>query len=127
MQIKYSFLCEAANITHTGNLNVLGIFDNINAKNFPCVHPHCVYIARISFHRSEIGRHPFKLSFIDDDGNEVIPPLNGEIAASQNNMNANILMNILNIKFQHAGEYHIDLTIDNQNICSDTIRLIQTQ
>ncbi|NLL40163.1 MAG: hypothetical protein GX254_11345 [Clostridiales bacterium] len=125
MQIKYSFLCEAANITRTGNLNVLGIFDNINTRQFPCVHPHCVYIARIAFHRSEVGRHPFRITFIDDDGNQVIPPLCGEISASVNNMTANIMMNIFNIKFPHPGEYHIDLTINNQHICTDTIHLVQ--
>ncbi|NLO48853.1 MAG: hypothetical protein GX111_11125 [Clostridiales bacterium] len=125
MHVKYSFLCDAANISQTGNLNVLGIFDSINTKHFPCTHPHCVYIASIVFHRSEIGNHPFRLTFIDDDGNELIPPIHGAIDAALPKMTANIVLNLVNIKFPHKGGYHFDLTIDQQHICTETIHLNQ--
>jgi len=125
MKLKYSFVCDAANIAQSGNLNVLGIFQNISALQFPCVHPKFVYVASIEFHRSEIGKHKFKVSFVNDDGKEVIPPLEGEVQVNQNNMFANIILEMNNINFPKPGTYQIDLAIDYQHITTDSIHVLQ--
>jgi hypothetical protein len=64
-------------------------------------------------------------SFHRDDGLELIPPIRGEIDAVPQKMNANIVLNLVNIKFPHKGEFHLDLTVDQQHICSETIYLNQ--
>lgn len=127
MKAKYSFVCEAANIAQSGNLNVLGIFTNINAAHVPCVYPKFAYVANIEFHRSESGKHSFKLSFINDDGKDIIQPISGHMDVAQNQglpSSANLLVELANITFPTAGAYEIDLTIDNQHICTETIHVI---
>ncbi|HEX2944378.1 MAG TPA: hypothetical protein VHT96_00295 [Clostridia bacterium] len=126
MHCKYSFVCDAANISQTGNLNVLGIFRNISAAKFPCQHPRFTYVANIEFHRSEVGKHSFRMNFIDDDGKEIISPLSGEIDVSASNRSANIIIELANIQFPKAGVYEIDLTLDNQHVTTESINVLQT-
>jgi hypothetical protein len=118
-------VCDAANVSQTGNLNVLGIFRNINAGKFPCQHPRFTYVANIEFHRSELGKHSFRINFIDDDGNDVISPLSGEIEVSASNRSANIIIELANIQFPKAGIYEIDLTMDNQHVTTESITVLQ--
>lgn len=126
MKIKYSFVCDAANISQSGNLNVLGIFKNIFASQFPATHPKLTYVANVEFHRSEIGKHTFKVNFIDEDGREVLPPLNGEIDVN-NSLFTTIILDIANINFMRPGVYEIDLVIDNQHISTENITISQMQ
>jgi len=125
MNTKYSFVCEAANISQSGNLNVLGIFQNINAEVFPTTFAKMVYVASIEFHRSETGKHIFKVNFIDSDGKSIIPPLEGEFVVYDNNLFANLLLGIEGIAFPGPGIYAIDLTIDHQHMATDNITVLK--
>jgi hypothetical protein len=127
MNTKYTFVCEAANISQGGNLNVLGIFQNINSETFPVTFAKMIYVASIEFHRSEVGRHIFKVNFIDDDGKSVIPPLEGEFFVHEQNLSANLLLGIEGIVFPKAGTYAIDLTIDHQHMATDNIQMIKVR
>ncbi len=127
MQVKYSFVCDAANISSNGNLNALGIFNQINASKFPCTHPRFIYAVCISFHISEVGKHNFRLFFINDDGKEILPQLNGIINVTSSSLNSNnILLELNGVQFPKAGTYQIDLTIDNQHACSEYIQVNST-
>jgi hypothetical protein len=125
MNPKYTFVCEAANVAQGGNLNVLGIFQNINAENFPVTFAKMIYVASIEFHRSETGNHRFKVNFIDADGKSIIPPLDGEFFVYENNLSANLLLGIEGIVFPKPGTYAIDLTIDHQHMATDNIQVVK--
>lgn len=125
MNSKYTFVCEAANIAQGGNLNVLGIFQNINAETFPVTFAKMIYVASIQFHRSETGKHIFKVNFIDADGKPVIPPLEGEFFVNENNLSANLLLGIEGIVFPQSGTYAIDLTIDHKHMATDNIQVLK--
>jgi len=124
MKLKYSFLCNAANFSQSGNLNVLDIFHTINSQKFPFKYPKFVYVACIKFHLSEIGKHNFKVSFVDEDGKEIIPPLKGEIHANPNKTST-IMLELRNISFSKPGTYQIDLVIDNLLVTSDDVNVVQ--
>ena len=123
MKVKYSFVCDAANVTKSGNLNVLGIFKEINTTKFPVKCAKFSYVSQIEFHRSETGKHNFKLNFINEDGKEIIPSLNGVIAVGDNSYYSNLLINLENITFPVEGVYAIDLTVNNQHLATDLITL----
>jgi hypothetical protein len=129
MNVKYSFVCDAANISQTGNINVLGIFKNIFSSQFPCAHPKFTYVANIEFHRTEIGKHKFKITFIDEDGKKLIPSIDSEIDVQPQNPFENPWTNFLfefaNINFPKAGIYEINLAIDNIHLCTDTITVVE--
>ena len=122
MHVKYSFACEAANVSKSGNLNALGIFTNFNVKQFPAVHPKFTYVANVLFLNTEAGEHNFKLAFIDDGGLEIMPMLSGTVSVGPKSLSVNIIMELARIKFPHEGTYQIDLVMDNRQICSELIK-----
>ena len=126
MQIKYSFICEAANLSGR-SLNALGIFDTIQALKFPCRHPRFTYVANIEFERSEVAKHPFKLSFVGLDGKDILPPLSGEINVNPNGLRSSLLLQMNNINFPEEGVYKFELTVDGQSICTDYLKVIQVK
>jgi hypothetical protein len=125
MKTKYSLMCEAANVSSTGNLNAYGIFHNINVRHFPIIIPRMFYVACIQFHRSETGTHLFRVNFIDDDGRPLILPLEREIMAFENKLTANFLMGLDKIQFQKPGTYEVHLMINNQLLAVNTIRVVE--
>lgn len=125
MKFKYSFICETANVSSSGNLNAFGIFQNINIQNFPFVIPRMFYVAGIQFHRSETGRHSFIVNFIDDDGRSITPPLEREIVINEHKYFANFLVGLENIQFLKPGTYQINLMIHNQTIAINGINVSQ--
>jgi hypothetical protein len=125
MKSKYSFVCEAANISSSGNLNAFGIFQSINIRSFPFGIPRMFYVAGIQFHRSETGRHGFSVNFIDDDGRSIVPPLEREVVMYENKYFANFLVELENTQFHKPGTYQVNLMINNQPIAANTIRVFQ--
>ena len=125
MRIKYSFVCDSAVIGVNGNLNAMNIFQNLGAKQFPVTIPKMVFVAVIQFHRSEVGIHTFKLELVDEDGRAVIPVMNGEINATPQALNANMLAEIVGVSIPKTGVYQLDLTIDNNHMTSETFTVTQ--
>lgn len=121
MQIEVFALCDAAT-GDAGKLNVLGAFDTLWVSKFPAVHAQCTVALRVRFSRLEKGEHQVKVSFIDMDGKEIIPSLQGAIHITfpedQSSGSANLIMNIQGLKLEKVGEHAIDLSIDNQQTAS---------
>jgi len=125
LNTKYSFICDGANISQRGTLNVLGIFRNIHCPQFPHIHPKMVYVACFDFHRSEVGSHIFKITLVDEDGKNVINAINGKIEVLPVQLYTNIIMEFNGLKIEKAGTYQIDLTVDNHHLCSESIAVAQ--
>jgi len=117
MNIEIYSLCDAAT-NDFGKLNVLGAFDTIWARNMPVTHPHCAVALRIRFDSIEKGEHKIAVNFVDLDGKNIIPPMNGAINVSfpdtQRSGSANLVLNIQGLKLEKYGEYSIDLAIDGR-------------
>jgi hypothetical protein len=115
MQVEAFLLCDAAT-EQQGKLNVLGAFDTIYAQKIPAAHPQCAVAARIRFGKLEDGKHQLRLHVIDQDGEEIIPRLDGEISIQvsdrQESTVVNFLFHLQRIKFEKHEQYRIDLAID---------------
>ena len=77
MDLEVFTLCDAA-ADYQGRLSILGIFDTIFAASLPALHPQCSVALRIRFSKVEEGKHNLVLHIVDNDGNMIIPPLNGD-------------------------------------------------
>ncbi|SHH60941.1 hypothetical protein SAMN02745823_00463 [Sporobacter termitidis DSM 10068] len=121
MKLKYSFVCDSANISLQGNLNALGIFSNINAPKYPLTYSRFFYVANVVFHRSEAGPHKFRLSFVNDDGRDIVSPIEGALNATPQVLSNNLLLELNGITFPGPGVYQIDLSVDNVFMGSETI------
>ncbi len=78
MNVNLAVLCDAANVSREGKLNVLGEFDSIHASTFPLTYPTMVLVVRLEAHPTEAGDHTLRLHLNDEDGQDVVPPLQGE-------------------------------------------------
>jgi len=119
MNIETFLLCDAATDS-IGKLNILGAFDGLNVQNFPLVLPQCSVAVRIRLQRIEQGAHKITIHFIDDDGKFIIPPLDGgfemNIGGNERSGVANMIINMQNLNFEHAGEYALVLAVDGKEI-----------
>jgi hypothetical protein len=120
MKLKYSFVCDYANVSVQGNLNASSIFTSISSDAFPATLARFFFVASIAFHRSEVGKHRFRLSFVDQDGKDVLSPIGGELEATNQSLNANIIIELNAVKLNTPGTYQFDLTVDNNHIGSES-------
>ena len=68
MNVNLAVLCDAANVSREGKLNILGEFDSIHVATFPLVYPTMVLVVRLEAHPTEAGEHSLKLHLVDEDG-----------------------------------------------------------
>ncbi len=117
MQVEILALCDAAS-DYQGRLCLLGAFDVIHAINFPATHPHCAIALRLRFARIENGSHGVRLHFVDDDGNMILPPLDGQItvncADSIDSVSTNLILAVQGLQLKAPGNYAINLAVDGR-------------
>ncbi len=113
MEMRHAFFCDAATSDPTGKLNVLGIFDNINAVSFPATHPQLTLVLALRGHRSESGDHVLKIILVDQDGKDIIQPIEGSFTLHPDCLDANLIINIQQLRLAVPGTYAADVTIDN--------------
>lgn len=121
MNVEAFIICDAATQSG-GKLNVLGAFDTIYARGMPMAHPHCAIALRIRFSRIEQGEYPIRINVIDEDGQHVIPPLDGRtrVAMEDDRDSAvtNLILNINGLSFRDFGRYAVDLMVGGKQIAS---------
>lgn len=117
MEIETFVLCDAAT-DYRGKLNILGTFDTIHTVKLPVVWPHCALALRVRFSTIEEGEHRVRISFMDEDGKPVLPPLDGAVRVkfgpAAKTMATNLILNMDRIKLERSGEYAINLAIDGR-------------
>jgi|WetSurMetagenome_2_1015567.scaffolds.fasta_scaffold00008_133 hypothetical protein len=121
MDIEIFSLCDFAE-DFNGKLCVIGTFGNIAVNRFPALHPHCFIAARIRFDRAEAGIHPFRITIASSDGNDLVPPLRGQITAqpaeSESHATVNLALSTGQMLFQKPGVYSIELTLGGKAVKS---------
>ena len=97
MQVEIFSLCEAAT-ADGGKLSMLGAFDTIRTSKFPTIHAQCAIALRVRFSRIEEGDHKMTVHFVDSDGKNVLPPMQGAIKVGvfpgQGSVSTNFIFNI---------------------------------
>jgi len=116
MDITLALLCDAANISEEGKLNILGAFDTISTASFPAVHPMMRLVLRLSASPAEAGRRRgLTVRVLTADGaaigelnaNFVVPkPPPGSAAGIQ------MIFNLPNTTYEQAGRYAFHILID---------------
>lgn len=106
-------MCDAATSDGNGKLNILGIFDQINARNFPAVHPQCSVVFKIIFDKGEEVHNKFKLLFLDENKKQFLPTIeaksNDGVVQYKDRQVFNLILGISNLKIPVSGDYEIEL------------------
>jgi len=114
MKLEIFTLCDHA-ADYSGKVCINGAFDRILAKEFPHTFPHLTVYARVRFEPIEEATHQVRISFMDEDGKAVIPPLVGQIGVRFGDNGRTQVMNLVlqtsNVKLPKPGEYRVDFAV----------------
>lgn len=128
MKVEVFALCDAA-VDYGGKLSLLGAFDGIFAIKSPVVHPQCAIALRVRVSRAEEGKHQIELNFIDADGHNVMPGVNGNFEVrmppERDSIAVNLVLNIHQLRFERFGDYAVDLSIDGRPEASLPLVVVQ--
>jgi hypothetical protein len=131
MEVSLALLADCANISREGKLNIMGIFDRINAATVPAVHPQMQLIMNLEAERSEADRdHKLEVELIDADGNRMFhmeghikfgPPPPGE------RLKVNHIIQLNNLQFSRFGVHDFKILINNEVRKSVPLHILETK
>jgi hypothetical protein len=120
MKIELFTFCDFAQ-ENGGKLTIVGTFDTIISRNFPCVHPQLSVVIRLRFDLWEFANHTFRIETRDLDGGAQIEPITGNLAVKGvGNATAvsHLVFTIGNLHFKNPGVVNFALYIDDKEIGS---------
>jgi hypothetical protein len=120
MRIELFTFCDFAQ-ENSGKLTVVGTFDTIIARNFPCQHPQLSVVIRIRFDLWEFANHRFRIETRDLDGEINISPIIGSIEVKGvGNATAvsHLVFTISHLRFKNSGVVNFILYIDDKELSS---------
>jgi hypothetical protein len=104
-----------------GKLTIVGTFDTIISRNFPCVHPQLSVVIRLRFDIWEFSAHSFRIETRDLDGEMSIEPISGKIdvkGAGNATSVSHLMFTISNLRFSSSGVVNFVLYVDEKEIAS---------
>ena len=78
MRVELFTFCDFAQ-ENTGKLTVVGTFDTIVSRNFPCTHCQLSMVIRLRFDLWEFSSHDFRIEGYNLDGDFNFEPIKGNV------------------------------------------------
>jgi hypothetical protein len=120
MKIELFTFCDFAQ-ENSGKLTIVGTFDTIISRNFPCVHPQLSVVIRIRFDLWEFANHTFRIETRGLDGETNMEPISGNLdVRGVGNATAvsHLVFTIGNLRFKNPSMVNFTLFIDDKEIGS---------
>jgi hypothetical protein len=116
MKLVLLLAADYANLTRDGKLNVMGIFREINASQFPAIHPSMHLVIKFVAELGEYGdTRQLIVKLRDPDGGEIFS-LNGLAKIPEGELGripeVNVILELKAIKFQKPGTYQFIVMVD---------------
>jgi hypothetical protein len=104
--------CDGVHIDPgSGKHTILGIFSNVQARQFPVTHPFMIWFLTITDCSS--GEHKLRISMGHNDANPQ-PLLERPFASESPLHRINLINEIRNLTFPQPGEYSLVIEIDDE-------------
>jgi hypothetical protein len=118
MKVPLALICDAANVSREGKLNILGVFSALRARQFPCVHPSLTLVVGLEATYTERGEHSVDIRLVDADGGELLK-LDGHVHVQSERpghpITTQAVLQLNNITFPHSGTYTVDILVDRRH------------
>ncbi|MDR2632896.1 MAG: hypothetical protein LBC51_04645 [Treponema sp.] len=118
MKIELFTFCDFAQ-ENSGKLTIVGTFDTIISRIFPCMHPQLAVVIRIRFDLWEFSNHSFRIETRDLQGEMSMEPITGNIdVKGVGNATAvsHLVFTISNLRFKNTGVINFVLYIDDKEV-----------
>jgi hypothetical protein len=125
MKLLYVLLADHAFLSIDRKLNIIGVFETINAVKFPVTHPKFVVIGSIA-----PSKNKFKMSVVlsDEDGKPLMGKLNEkeiDLPAGAPNKNFNFIIEIINPSFPKPGDYKVQILVEGEKIGEQSLKVLE--
>jgi hypothetical protein len=120
MKTEIFTFCDFAQ-ENGGKLTIVGTFDTIVAKKFPCLHPQLALVVRVRFDLWEFCPHDFRVETVDQNGETKIEPIKGRVVVrGGGNASAvsHLIFTISTLRFENPGVVNFVLYIDDKELTS---------
>jgi hypothetical protein len=116
VKIELFTFCDFAQ-ENGGKLTIVGTFDTIISRNFPCVHSQLAVVIRIRFDMWEYATHPFRIETRNLDSETSMEPISGSLdVRGVGNATAvsHLVFTIGNLHFQNPSVVNFTLFLDDK-------------
>lgn len=134
LKVDYVLLADNAHEDKQGKLNIIGIFQVINASDVPAVHVRVSIVSRFSGMSADANKKYMVETRIEDDKGETIlsikrkEPLRLTKSVSEpNRVGAHLLLNLDLLPLPAYGIYHIRLYLNGKRAGGTTYRVVAKQ
>jgi hypothetical protein len=120
MKIELFTFCDFAQ-ENGGKLTIVGTFDTIISRNFPCIHPQLSVVIRVRFDLWEFSSHNFRIETRDLDGEMSMETITGAVdVKGVGNATAvsHLVFTISNLRFKAGGVVNFVLYVDDRELGS---------
>src|SRR3990167_891819 len=125
MKLLYVLLCDHAFLSIDKKVNIIGVFETINAAKFPVIHPKFVIVGSIAPNKKD-----FKMSIniVDQEGSQVLGDIEERevnLPKSGEGQNFNFIVEVVNSNFAKPGVYSVKITIDGEIIGEMPLKVVE--
>jgi hypothetical protein len=120
MKTEIFTFCDFAQ-ENGGKLTIVGTFDTIVSRNFPCVHPQLSVVIRLRFDIWEFANHTFRIETRDLNGELNMEAISGNVEVKGvGNATAvsHLVFSISNLQFRSSGVVNFVLYMDDKELTS---------
>jgi len=128
MKLLYALLCDNAFLSIDKKVNIIGVFENINAPKFPVSHPKFVIVGSVAPSKKDFK---MSISIIEKETNSAVL---GDIQEREVNLpkigeghNFNFIVEVINANFSKPGEYLVKITIDGEVIGEIPLKVAESK
>ncbi len=127
MKLLYALLCDSAFLSIDRKVNIIGVFETINAGSFPVSHQKFTLVGSVA-----ASKEKFKLAIdiVSEKNSRSILQETQErdvnLPINEGKKNFNFIIELINTTFPEAGNYQININIDGKTISSLSLALAKT-
>lgn len=123
MKLVYALLCDSAFLSIDRKVNIIGVFETINAASFPVNHPKFVLVGSMVPTKKK-----FKMAveIVKEAGKSIMNQAQERevtLPEGADNKNFNFIVEIVNTVFPEMGVYNVNLLIDGKIVSSQKLTL----
>ena len=134
MRVSLGLLADYANVSDSGKLNIMGVFQAMNSAAFPYVHPQMYLVLQFEIDRSEVGKkRKLEVSLINEDGlalfsvggeMEIPKPPDPKLVAG-GPVVFNNLLGFQGLVFEKPGNYEFKVLVGDDHKHSVPLKVLQ--
>jgi len=127
MKLLYALLCDYAFLSIDKKVNIIGVFETINAAKFPVTHPKFVIVGSVAPDKKNFK---MSLNIADKETGSLVL---GDVHEREVNLpaekgqNFNFIVEVINTNFPKPADYVVEIKIDGNVIGEIPLKVAESK